>query len=673
MTGDAYLQASKNCLWIIKMTHYHCFWGKTNRHSDEKGALYHLLPYHSLDVAAIAYVLLNQHSLLISHFSKLTGLTKEDFKQWAVFFMSLHDIGKFADSFQNLSPETLKQLQQRTSEREYSERHDSLGFLLWNEILREQFELLEILPASRKGRVSTQEEAINYWMAAVTGHHGEPPKTLSVVANTYFDQADFEAVNEYTKDIQQLFVKDTPFPDVDAKKLELASWWLSGLTVLCDWLGSNKDYFPYVAKEIPLDAYWRKSVKQAEKAIAKTGLLTPRVTAKLTLKQIINTHEPVSPTPLQQAAQEVIISDSPQLYILEDVTGAGKTEAAVILAHRLMQKESINGVYFALPTMATANAMYSRMASAYRHFYQHGTNKPSLILAHAASALSDQFSQSLMPENNKSEKNYGDNTTPAGVHCNQWLADNRKKSLLADIGVGTIDQVLLAILPSRHQSLRLFGLLDKVLIIDEVHACDAYMQTLLCALLKAHAASGGGVILLSATLAENQRQKLVNAYAEGQKWGQQRLQKIAKDDYPLLTSLDNKGIKEQVIATRKSVKRCVNIKLLHSIDAIETLFADVIAKDQCACWIRNTVIDACESYQWLKELHPEWNIDLFHARFAMGDRLNIENRVLESFGKNSTAQQRKGKILIATQVVEQSLDADWDELVTDLVPIDMII
>lgn len=653
---------------------YYRYWGKSqNKNKDCEP--YHLLVYHSLDVAAVGYVLLNKHASLLQQLSDLTGLEKETFKRWAIFFLSLHDIGKFADSFQNLDPDTLSALQHRISSRKYSERHDSLGFLLWKQKLKIKFSELGIMPPTQKrGKVSQEQAAIHIWMSAVTGHHGEPPKNINPILSHNFDESDFIALNEYIEVIYSLFCNNEPFPLCDPEKLEVASWWLSGFAVLCDWLGSNKEYFSYCHNEIPLDEYWRLSLARAEKAVFETGLLSSTPTRELTLEQIIKVKEgeKLEATPLQQMAKTIALPDSPHLLILEDVTGAGKTEAAVIFAHRLMQNKSVDGVYFALPTMATANAMYSRLAKAYINFYEAGS-KPSLVLAHAASALSEEFSDSIMSVNEHPEKNYGDETISAGAHCNQWLADNRKKSLLADIGVGTIDQVLLAILPSRHQSLRLLGLLNKVLIIDEVHACDAYMQELLCTLLKAHAASGGSAILLSATLPTSQRQKLLNAYAEGKQWQKSIVQKIGFNDYPLLTSLNVQGTQEEVIDTRENVKRTVNIQLIHSQDKIEKLFSKVIEKGQCACWIRNTVIDARESFDWLKKKHPEWNIDLFHARFAMGDRLDIENRVLNNFGKNSTSHQRKGQILIATQVVEQSLDADWDEMVTDLVPIDMII
>lgn len=64
---------------------------------------------------------------------------------------------------------------------------------------------------------------------------------------------------------------------------------------------------------------------------------------------------------------------------------------------------------------------------------------------------------------------------------------------------------------------------------------------------------------------------------------------------------------------------------------------------------------------------------LFHARFAMGDRLRVEAEVLRLFGPTSTAAERAGHVLVATQVVEQSLDVDFDLLVSDIAPADLVV
>ena len=131
-----------------------------------------------------------------------------------------------------------------------------------------------------------------------------------------------------------------------------------------------------------------------------------------------------------------------------------------------------SGIYFALPTMATANAMYARMRAVYKKMFDTAAY-PSLVLAHGSREMAKEFQQSIVPDNSSLESHYANDEMAAAAHCNAWLADNKKKALLADVGVGTIDQALLAILPSQHQSLRMLGLLHKILIVDEVHACDA--------------------------------------------------------------------------------------------------------------------------------------------------------------------------------------------------------
>ena len=653
------------------------YWGKA-RPATDAGPQWHLLVYHSLDVAAVGYILLQKNPRYLKHFQRLTGFDKQLFIKWFTFLLALHDIGKFADSFQNLNPEALVILQRRSSEREYSARHDSLGWFIWKAHLRQHCIDRGIFQVSGSNRRRiTSEQPIDIWLSAMVGHHGEPPKpTLQHSANAYFEvNNDFAAATAFLDELIPLLLEqDINFPPCDMQVLQLASWWLSGLAVLSDWLGSNTRFFRYEDIQLPLSDYWIRAKKQAEQAIQETEILSCLPSLHLSLVDLIRDPSGSVPkaTSLQQQMIEWPITANPHLFILEDVTGAGKTEAAVLLAHHLMQVGQGNSLYFALPTMATANTMYARMKGVYRKLFATDAN-PSLILAHGASDMVKEFRQSVLPKINSTADNYGDGTVPAGAHCNAWLADNRKKALLADIGIGTIDQALLAILPARHQSLRLLGLLDKILVVDEVHACDAYMHELLCALLRAHAAAGGSAILLSATLPIRQRQALVEAYAQGHGLHTPTLQAVDEHSYPLVTGFTESDLQETVVATRSSVQREAKVKFLAEQQDVEDRLAETVAKGQCICWIRNSVKDAIEAYEHIKAQYPDWDIDLFHARFALADRLTIENRVVNRFGKHSTAESRRGQILIATQVVQESLDLDFDDLITDLVPIDLII
>ncbi len=657
---------------------YSKYWGKAEKAEDGKPLRYHLLVYHCLDVAAVGSVLLRRDQFICSRLSELTGLGAESLIAWITFFLALHDIGKFADSFQGLNAPIQQLLQNRTGKRHYGGmRHDTLGFCLWKKRLKQRFQEIGVM-SSVDGfrRRQGLETPVDVWMAVVTGHHGAPVKHNSTRSfrDDFRDPDDVEAALDFIRQVHRLFINEEQFPKSDIHKMRLASWWIAGLNVLCDWLGSNTQYFPYCAIPTSLEQYWQIAVERAGQALGDTGFAPVEPAHNLMLNQLIfpSQQQVITATPLQELASEFEITDSPHLFILEDVTGAGKTEAAILLAHRLMAAGQGKGLYFALPTMATANAMYSRMGKAYRALFS-PYSRPSLVLAHGARTLSKEFRQSILPDVGKFESTYGDGTMPAGAHCNSWLADNRKKALLADIGVGTIDQALLAILPSRHQSLRLIGLLNKVLVVDEVHACDAYMNELLSTLLRTHAAAGGSAILLSATLPHEQRQALVKAYMGGRGLDAPVLKKTDFSSYPLITSITDQTFGEWIVDTREEVKRDVQVRLLHAEDAVETLLTAVVDEGRCACWIRNTVADAREACCKLSQMHPDWDITLFHARFMLGDRLDIENKVVKWFGKKSGKNERSGRILIATQVVEQSLDLDFDEMITDLASIDLII
>ncbi|MEW6041433.1 MAG: CRISPR-associated helicase Cas3', partial [Elusimicrobiota bacterium] len=359
---------------------------------------------------------------------------------------------------------------------------------------------------------------------------------------------------------------------------------------------------------------------------------------------------------------EIEIDNKPQLFILEEETGRGKTEAALTLAHRIMSKGLADGIYFALPTMATANAMFERVDKVYKKYYSETAN-PSFILAHSASKMYLQLERTI------NDTEIESNEDNINQDCPFWIADNRKKALLADVGVGTIDQALLAILQARHQALRLLGLSRKVLIVDEVHACDNYVHTLLRNLLKFHAAQGESAILLSATLPVNMRKELIESFAAGMELGYNGK---PGNGYPLMTKCSASGYCEIPIEREKKSRK-VKVKTTNRAEDVLAELKKVIESGRCACWVRNTVYDALEAYKNAQKVFNKENIILFHARFALGDRLDIETEILKKFGPNSVCNQRKGKLVIATQVVEQSLDIDFDFIVSDLAPIDLII
>ncbi len=647
---------------------YYRYWGKAQPSEDGQAA-FHLLPFHCLDVAAVGVAYLEQSSLLKSC-CVLLNCSEQAFLSWSAFLLALHDLGKFSEAFQSQRPDLILALQKREPNptKIYSERHDSLGYWLWDAYLVDEVLLKIGINDSRQ-----TQRSLKCWLSAVTGHHGTPPKLYGNLDN-FFHSEDKQTTADFVQVMAGLLLTDeakripTNTDEKDFQHLsEMLSWWFAGVTVLADWLGSNTQFFPYKSPSTDLGKYWKYAQSQATEALAHSGVSPSAIEKGRSLKDLFQKIQEASP--LQQWAVSVDIPQAPQIYLLEDVTGAGKTEAAMMLAYRLMEQGLAEGFFIGLPTMATANAMYKRVAEVYQKLFAGNAN---LVLAHGHKKLVEEFAATILPVGTP-EHDGAQLDETASARCSSWLADHSKRALLASAGIGTIDQALLAVLHSKHQSLRLLGLFNKVLIVDEVHACDAYMQGVLEVLLEFHARTGGPVILLSATLPSRMKQALLNAYAKGR--NQASAPALRSAAYPLATRWHDGQpvLLENELVSRACVSRTVQV---HYEADDEKVFAHIIAalqQGQCVGWIRNTVADAMAAYEQIsKTISPE-NITLFHARFALKDRLGNEEQVLSFFGEGSKQHDRQGRLMIATQVAEQSLDVDFDVLITDLAPIDRVL
>jgi len=660
------------------------YWAKAVK-EEEGGKLRapcHLLIYHSLDVAAVCSVLLEHDRLLLRRLSSILNLSPQDTISLSSFLVSIHDIGKLSCTFQCLRPDLLQLLQSRTCGSTHFERHTNLGLLAWDEHI---FPLAWRDGWIRPSGVSEELRQMRFWrrvlgslMHAVTGHHGWPPSTdglhgLGLSIKDHFTQTDLDASVAFVSALLHLFRGghlSLDFQSNIKERFRIASWLLAGVAVLSDWIGSNASYFSFHSEPMSLKEYWQGyALPQAVKAVKEAGVLPCCPSSRSGINALFSSVIKI-PSPLQCFAESCQLGSGPQLFILEDMTGSGKTEAAVVLAHRLLAEQGAEGVFFALPTMATANGMYPRISKTYRLLFE-DSSEPSLVLAHSARHLFGALRSSFegMAGSQESECETREEET-ASAQCAAWLADSRKKSLLASIGVGTIDQALLGILPSKHQSLRLLGIARSVLIVDEVHAYDAYMLTLLESLLNFHATFGGSAILLSATLPIKIREELAGAFRAGLTAESAQLKETS---YPLATSVSTKSVVETPIDVRAGLQRTVSLKFVHDEKTVYDALIQFCHEGRCSCWIRNSVDDATDAYKKLVGILGNDRTWLFHARFALGDRLDIEQRVLKHFGKQSSSLTRSGIVLIATQVVEQSLDLDFDLIVSDLAPIDLLI
>ncbi|TDR57002.1 CRISPR-associated Cas3 family helicase [Halomonas ventosae] len=657
---------------------YHLYWGKAKAVGE--GDSCHLLPYHSLDVAAVGWTLLAPERPLAQRLSQQLNIPPDALRRLLVFLLGLHDLGKFARAFQGLAQPEGVDLVPPIERLAYTERHDRLGALVWQSCWIEWWQDGTLkdsvaLPPRRERRQLA--ESLRALLAPMFGHHGQPVEAGNLCVDQFFGEDDFaadsKAARHFVADWAKVIDLDWPLDRLTSPQWRDAflavSWTIAGWATLSDWLGSNRDHFAYCQEAMPLADYWPIARERADQALQDSGFAQPPEPVPYAGLASWFGGQAITPTPLQREAERLSIGDGPQLFVLEDVTGAGKTEAACILAQRLLAAGQGEGLYFALPTMATSNAMYERLGRLHHRFYTEAS-RPSCVLAHGARELNDAFMQAVaaaQPE----DRDYATDDMTATTRCNRWLADSRKKSLLADVGVGTIDQALMGLLPFRHQSLRLYGLARKVLIVDEVHAYDHYMQTLLHQLLTHHARQGGSAILLTATMPLAMREALAMAWRQGLGQASAKLQEEA---FPLLTQVGEELEHETPLATRPEVAREVGIDWLAAEeDALETVMAAVEA-GECVAWVRNTVDDAIRAFEQLRQRHPDpERCLLFHSRFAMVDRQLIESDVLERLGKASTPDRRRGQVLISTQVFQESLDCDVDLMISDLAPIDLLI
>lgn len=436
---------------------------------------------------------------------------------------------------------------------------------------------------------------------------------------------------------------------------------LSGLLIMADWISSNESYFPL----IPLDQYEgnsdRLNVGFTKWRDDKADIWDPNTYFDGIYKERFEFIE--EPRDAQKKISEVISDiDEPGIVILEAPMGMGKTETALVAVEDLAKKTNRTGMFFALPTQATSNGIFTRI----KDWLDYMGGEKSLRLIHGKAQLNDEFSS--LP---KSRNIHGGDR----VGVNEWFA-GRKVSILDDFTVGTVDQILLAALKQKHLMLRHLGLSNKVVVIDEVHAYDAYMSVFLYRALRWLGAYRVPVVILSATLPISKRNALLESYMIGAGY---RYRKIAKpmgfetnEAYPLLTYNDGETIK-QFADFKKEVGRdyqIIKISKEENEDLV-SLIKEVAPEGGVVGVIVNTVRKAQDFARKCIEAFGEDYVDLLHSSFIATDRYKKEKNLIETIGKNG--KRPDFKIIIGTQVIEQSLDIDFDILITDLAPMDLIL
>ncbi|MEZ4714433.1 MAG: CRISPR-associated helicase Cas3' [Caldilineaceae bacterium] len=624
-------------------------WGKTGSHEQD----FHPALYHMLDVAHIAQQLLNTpaskrwRNILAHALQADTGTLN----QWLPWFVAMHDIGKVSVPFQAQNQAQKVRLEGEGFQFGHWKPKDTLyhtdvgRYYLRNEFA--EFELPEWLHRA--------------WLEMIGGHHGVYATTsLSSVKRTLLhgihEPAEWAQLRKRADQILQSILLVQP-PQIwpEPTNVSAAIMALTGFTILCDWLGSDGRYFkPHV--DIALLDYVRLSRRQAYKAVGDAGFfqLVCSKTQPL-FTELFPERQPARP--LQSAIDQIPtkVLGHPCLVIIEAPTGEGKTEAAFTVAHRIGLLRGSDEFYCALPTTATSNQMFIRT----HKYLQKNLNLPTQTnLIHGQSFLVEDDLR-IEPLSN------GDTEFSEAV---EWFAP-KKRALLAPFGVGTIDQAELAALNVRHNALRLIGLAGKVVILDEVHAYDTYMTTIIEQMLRWLSALSSSVILLSATLPTARRAALATAYGVTDE-----AEVTENACYPSLWVGSKGGINHDTPAAYQP-ERVFHVSPIHigHDDATEkaTWLLEQVSEDGNACWIANTVERAQRLYEEIGRLDRQIERYLLHARFPLEDRQRLEKLITQKHGPEGVRPKRS--IVIGTQVLEQSLDLDFDLMVSDLAPIDLLL
>ena len=511
---------------------------------------------------------------------------------------------------------------------------------------------------------------------------------------------------------------------------------LTAIVIISDWIASDSWLFPLNSSEVDeqcfdaferaRQAWWQLNLPRPWQVSLEESTPDALFAERF---DIPGAHlRPVQ----REAVRLAQTMPSPGLMIIEANMGEGKTEAALLSAEVLAGRFGCGGVYYGLPTQTTANAMFHRtlgwigrlpapeQGTLGSVFLSHGKreqNEEYFNLTErtsAANAFEMHNGEYIVDDEDRTGGDGASNGFEPSIEAvvNSWLS-GRKRGNLSDFVLGTIDQILMMSLQCKHLVLRHLAFAGKVVILDEVHSNTAYMNVYLETTLSWLGAYGAPVIMLSATLPQARREAFLEAYRRGaaartdaqhepeqslmdfltarksviQTESSSRRQssdtgseavrrcgKVLDTRYPLISYVSG-GEEPRSIAPKPSGRESSVLvqRIADDDETLVQLLRDKLATGGCAVVVRDTVQRAQHTYDVLKKAFGDaMDVSLDHARYMACDRAAIDTRLMERFGKDSTPATRQG-IVVATQVVEQSLDVDFDLMVTDIAPVDLIL
>ena len=722
------------------------FWAKTgDKDSPTRGLS---LVQHMLDAGSVAARLWDTWLApgLQKRFSEHLHLSMEDTRSLVCWLAATHDMGKatpeFSGQLDARRDENLAVYRQRIEQQDFEFPEDlvtPVSGLRCPHSKYSQSILIHLLTNNIEGIPREVAETL----ASISGaHHGTPAEYLANSAD--LSNVILERLSpKWHAAWQELYTITLKRFGASSALHQLAQhgqtipvsvqFCITGFVIMSDWIASNPDFFPMgtfgsADQEQRARIGWQVlGLEQRWIAALDTNPDTPAPDLYASRFGWSN--------PILRPMQEVVVEaarsmQSGGMMCIEAPMGQGKTEAGLIAAEFLAQATGRTGVAFATPTQATSNALFDRVTEWVEYqtnnvAQEHGgpIEPHTMFLGHSknrfnksyeALSKADIFDESSTPGRENNRKTLRPGTSLAR---HSWLSGT-KKGLLSSFVVCTIDQVLMTALQARHVMLRHLGLASKVIIIDEVHAYDAYMNQYLSSALYWLGQMNAPVILMSATLPSATRDDLMKSYAKGLKIGAEpnkvatpappsqndlmakmkaRLagihaapkpeaseEPILDLDYPVvhtLTAEDN-GTPKKWKVEQPVEQTKIELKLIADSPESVLNVLEPLANDHgCAAVICNTVGRAQEMHAFLSEQFGEEHVVLTHSRFTATHRAEQEELLVSKLGKKAHYSEADGEdssrphrlIVVGTQVIEQSLDLDFDVMITDFAPVDLVL
>lgn len=561
--------------------------------------------------------------------AQLLGLPEETTVDFLGYLAALHDIGKIEASFQSAAGEMAERLKaEGLGETVFGEtrfRHEQTGAAVMRRIWRSQ---------------GQDKTACHTFSLLLGAHHQRTSGKASLSADTRM--AVFH--REFEERMRSIFWKEETFrmPAVTEGAEGAMEALVLGLLMLSDWIASGNLFSDAELWISQRDAQGQIRQKIRE-FLRESGLQPCRVFWKEDFCSVWPDIPQEKIRPLQAETEALLAAEKRcSLLLLEAPMGEGKTEAGLYVAARMAPRWGKDGIYYALPTSAASGQMAERM----RRWFQDNAVPDTVRLLHAMAWMEEP-----------------DGTIEDDSELRQWLQPLRR-GLLGQYGVGTMDQAMLGVSKAKYSVLRLLGLSNKVLVMDELHAYDVYMSEFILLLLQWCRALEIPVVMLFATLTPQLKCKLLRPYTKN----------VLSKGYPQITAVWEDGAVTEHRITNTARKQTIAISLLPVLNCPEKIAGaamDLTKQGGCICVLMNTVLQAQAVFSVLERFY-DGDLLLFHSQFPVQRRLEIEKACIQKFGKEKRNRPSRA-ILVATQVVEQSLDVDFDAMITATAPMDLLL